>query len=509
MAMVVGAMAALMFGARVSGHWWGDDWALYVKQAQSLLDGNPGHAAAQNQFTIDGSVGPVFSPPIYPWGYPLLLAPFVAVVGADVDQLSIVSVLSASAFACAWYGLARPRLERIPTLIGTVAVSITPLLFDWTELIQPELPFLAITATALVGLDRLAASGSLVSIESRVAPLALLGLGAAASFMVRREGLAVVGAIAAAQLATGAVKATKPIIVRVLVPYATALVSVGIVMATLPTTLVPRYTGNSLTNVWRFSGDHIENLAEVSGLKKPWDESAVVLGSEVLGGVAVVGYVAAAVAGLMLAITLNRRRDVHLVVYAVGALLIGGSFRAPGNRFVASVAPIALLLGLVALAAGLRRYRGANFASWSVATLLLALVAGNLAHVYQRIDRVSEAAAIGFVEFGPTHPDSIEMFEAVKIFSDPADVVAAPKARALTLMTDRWAVQIDDQRPLAQGLEPALIVTETSAALTGLLLAQPDRFVEVWRNASFVLFQPRVAASAATNGDGSSSTASP
>jgi len=234
-----------------------------------------------------------------------------------------------------------------------------------------------------------------------------------------------------------------------------------------------------------------------------------VLGSELLGGVAVVGYVTAAIAGMLLALSLNRHRDAHLAVYALGALMIGGSFRAPGNRFVASVAPIALLLGVVALAAGIRALRGSNVAQLSIGVLLMTVVAGNLAHVNQRIDRASEASTIGFVEFGPTHPDAIEMFDAVETFSSLEEVVAAPKARALTLMTGRWAVQVSDDRPLGPGLQPAVIVTETESALTGLLLAQPDRFVEVWRNAGFVLFQPSVSARAATNGDGSSSTASP
>jgi hypothetical protein len=39
----------------------------------------------ENEFTVTMSRGPEFSPPLYPWGFPLVLAPFVAVWGTDLD----------------------------------------------------------------------------------------------------------------------------------------------------------------------------------------------------------------------------------------------------------------------------------------------------------------------------------------------------------------------------------------------------------------------------------------
>src|SRR4029077_18656867 len=142
-----------------------------------------------------------FSPPLYPWGFPIILAPFIAVVGVNLDKLTIVPVLCACLFACCWYYLARKRVGLAPALIGVAAVTITPLLLSWTELIQSEWPFMATVAVALVCLDRVAASGALADAHGRVVPLVVVGLAAAAAFTVRREGLAMVGAIAAAQLA--------------------------------------------------------------------------------------------------------------------------------------------------------------------------------------------------------------------------------------------------------------------------------------------------------------------
>ena len=176
LALVVGALAVVMYSTHRAGHWWGDDWALYIRQAKGLLDGHPNRVLIENEFTVNASDGPEFSPPLYPWGFPLILAPFVAVVGVNLDKLTIVPVLCACLFACCWYSLARRRVGLAPALIGVAAVTITPLLLSWTELIQSEWPFLAVVGVALVCLDRVAETGGLVDERGRVAPLIIVGL---------------------------------------------------------------------------------------------------------------------------------------------------------------------------------------------------------------------------------------------------------------------------------------------------------------------------------------------
>ena len=86
---------------------------------------------------------------------------------------------------------------------------MTPLLLSWTELIQSEWPFLAAVGVALACLDRVAAPARSSTDQQAVSPLVLVGLTAAAAFSVRREGLAMVGAIGAAQLA--AISPSAPI----------------------------------------------------------------------------------------------------------------------------------------------------------------------------------------------------------------------------------------------------------------------------------------------------------
>lgn len=500
LALVIGAMTAVMYASHLAGHWWGDDWALYIRQAEGLLDGDPGSVVDQNRFAVDSSRGAAFSPPLYPWGFPLLLAPAVAILGHDLDRLAIVPVLCAAVFACCWYALARPRIGAVPAMVGVVAVTLTPVLLGWTELIQSEWPFLAVTGVALVGIDRAARSGAFVAAAAPVFPLVLLGLGATASFSVRREGLAVTAAIAAAQVAAIVAARIVPwrleptargrLGARLILPHATALAGVGVLHVLLPSTLVPRYEGTSIANVWRLSDRHIKHIADISGLKRPWDADPMVLGNVVLGWAAVVAYFSIAFVGIALALGRNRHRDLHLVAYVVVAFVIGGSFRVAINRYVVSVAPIMSLLGLVAIATLMQYARRPRLAVVVVTMAALSIAAGNIANANVRIDAASRFADDGRTEWGPTHPAAVEMFEAVRSLTTDDDIIAAPKARATTLETDRLAVQVDDYRPIPEAVDLALVVTDRDAALADRLYAQPDRFEPVWQNARFILFRP-------------------
>jgi hypothetical protein len=497
LALLVGGMATLMFASHRPGHWWGDDWALYLRQAKSLVDGNPGEITADNEFTVTRSLGAPFSPPLYPWGFPLLLAPFIAVVGVDIDALTIVPVLSTCVFACAWFALVRHRLGTTVAFVSTPAITLGPLLFSWTELIQSELPFLAVTFGLLVALDRAVASRVLTDPTGRLLPLVLLGVGVAAAFTVRREGLAMSAAVVGAQLGlltTGAPPRREwfrdiQLTARLAIPHLAALATVYALQWTLPSTLVPKYDGTSIRNTYRFGDRHIKNIAEVIGVKRPWDRQIVVLGSPALGTVTIWALLLLALVGVVTAVTIHRRRDLHLVAYGVVAFAIGGSFRSAINRYMTTVGPIVLLLALVGLASVVGwRHRWIGLAAAGL--VAAALVTGNLANANLRIDSATRTADAGAVEFGPTHPTAVEMFEVVEANSGPDDVVAGPKARALTLVTDRRAIQVDQYRPLPDDWSPELVVVEIGSPTDlEMRTEHSDRYAEIWSNSRFAVYQ--------------------
>lgn len=495
LSLLVGAMAAVMLATHRAGHWWGDDWALYLRQAEGLVSGDPRRVLEENEFAVTMSRGAAFSPPLYPWGFPLVLAPFVAVWGADIDRLAVVPVLSACAFACGWYLLARGRIGVVASMIGVAAITLSPLLLGWTELIQSEWTFMAVATWALVALDRAVAGDRILGPAARWTTLVALGLWAAAAFSVRREGLAVIAAIGAAQLAALVAACRRDhhrsvdavLVGRLVAPHAVAGAAVWLLQVVLPTTVIPRYSGTSPWKMWEHRGEHVDHLLEIVGLKRPWEDDPTVFGDATLGWIAAGLFFGLAVPGLVWALT--RRRDVHLAIYALAAFAIGGSFRVAINRYLSTVGPILLLLGLAFLVRCLAPARR-PWLMTSVATLAVAAIAaGNVANAHIRIDRAAETAARGTVEWGPTHPDALAMFAEVRALTGPDEVVAAPKARAMTFATERRAVQVDDYRALPD-IELALVVTEPGTEIHRALLGDPT-YERVWSNPRFTIFAPR------------------
>ncbi|MFP5488592.1 MAG: hypothetical protein ACLGHQ_09840, partial [Acidimicrobiia bacterium] len=244
--------------------------------------------------------------------------------------------------------------------------------------------------------------------------------------------------------------------------------------------------GTSPWKIWEHRWDHVDHLLEIVGLKRPWEQDPTVLGNATIGWVIAGLFFAVALPGLVWALT--RRADVHLAVYALVAFVIGASFRVPVNRYLATVAPLLLLLAL-ALVARLARSGPRPWIAGLLTTVAVgAIAAGNLANAHLRIDRADEFAAAGSVEWGPTHPDAVEMFDQVRERTDPDDVIGAPKARAMTFATERLAVQVDDFRPIPE-IGVALVVTEPGTEIHRTLLGDAT-FEPVWSNTRFSIFEP-------------------
>jgi hypothetical protein len=513
LALVVGLIAAVMLGSRRPGHWWGDDWALYIRQAEGLLHLNPGEVARANEFTVGQSSGAPFSPPLYPWGFPLALAVAIPFVGSDVDGLAIVQVIAACAFACAWFALARPRVGAPVALVGVVAVAVTPVLLSWGELIQSEWVFLAAAGIGLVWLDWLARTRRLLPGDAvgqgALWSLALLGVWAAFVFEIRREGLAMIAAIATAQAAALLFdrrqldwrnrRAVGRLAAWLVLPHACMGAITLLIKVALPSVIVPRYSGNSVTNTWERFDRNVDHVLEVAGLKRAGRPDPTVLGSTRWGWIVAGVWLGLVVVGVLLALSWRLRRDGFLVAYALVAFVIGASAQASLNRYFATVAPVLTLLGACALAAivrlPLRRYArvGTIVPAVVVALALGGIVIANGRDARVRLRNTDRILDAGTIEWGAQHPAAEEMYSAVRGFTSVDAVVASPKARAMGLLTERASIQVDNYRPIPQDVDVALLVVEPGSGDAGKVAEQvagDPAWREVWRNTRFVLYEP-------------------
>ena len=141
--VVVGALLAILLHR--NGHNQGDDFALYLRQARSLFDGDTAQVVADNRFAVLNS-DRGFSPIAYPWGFPLLLAPFVHLWGLDYDRLKLVEV----ACFCAWivlaHGIVRRRAGRWVAIAIAAVLATAPALLAHTDQLLSEYPHAMVLA---------------------------------------------------------------------------------------------------------------------------------------------------------------------------------------------------------------------------------------------------------------------------------------------------------------------------------------------------------------------------
>jgi hypothetical protein len=265
---------------------------------------------------------------------------------------------------------------------------------------------------------------------------------------------------------------------RVLAPY------VGFVAATvgfqllLPTTLLPD-NGNSRAFIPDRLSDAPAVIARQLGLGLDHSLGMVVIAMAVVG--AVLG---------------TRRRpsfDGPLVVLTVmSALLISTHFRLI-DRYWFQVTPWVLYFAAVAVlevARWLLRQR----AGVAIAVAVVPLIALAVAHTIVLPGDISEARdfnADGRTQFGPAHPAVSPIFDAVSAITPADSVIAFYRARTMTLMTDRQAIQTTTLATMQRSADFFAQRRTSDYSQVKLTAAEAEDlgFEEVWRDGTWILWR--------------------
>ncbi len=318
--------AACAVALHRSGHTQGDDFALYLRQARSLFDGDVADVVADNRFSVLWSDGP-FSPIAYPWGWPIILSPFVHLWGFDYDRLKLVEV----ALLCVWlvllHGIVRRRIGRLAALAVTAVFATAPVYLVHTDQLLTEIPQLVAVCVFIWWYDRIRRTSTLL--DAPLTQLAVLGCLVTVAFNVRRESIALVGVIVVMQVVdlfrqrrleprrTGSwdeVTATwRRHGTAIVTPYLAFGVSVAFFQFLLPTALLP------------------DNDNELSYLDDRFKEYPAILADQLgLGGHTWVGVVILLVALAGAIVGVRRRPTLDGPLLALGlisALAIGTHLR--------------------------------------------------------------------------------------------------------------------------------------------------------------------------------------
>lgn len=186
-------LIAIIIGSSIltRGHIWGDDFASYVMQAQSILNGSTDEFVQHNSFTIfesSSQIGPV----AYPWGYPLFLTPAYALKGNHPLALKLPGILFYAGFLVCLYSLMNLRLTKTESLLVTGLFAVNSLLLGFLDHIASDIPFLFFSTLTLWLMLR---DG-----DKRPKEFMAIGCAAAFAFFIRTTGILLLASFFACQV---------------------------------------------------------------------------------------------------------------------------------------------------------------------------------------------------------------------------------------------------------------------------------------------------------------------
>ncbi len=169
----------------IDSHDWGGDFAMYINQAENIVEAVP---QTENNY-IFNEENAVLGPKTYPIGFPLILAPIYAAFGnnisAFIDLMAVLSVL----FGLMIFVLLRDRVHWVFALIISVGISYHTTLLFFKREVMADIPFALFALLALYAIDKkkwwIAGLSLLLAVLTKSVGLSLLF---AASFLFFMKG---------------------------------------------------------------------------------------------------------------------------------------------------------------------------------------------------------------------------------------------------------------------------------------------------------------------------------
>lgn len=457
--LIVLVSGAISFCLLTRGHSWLDDFASYLMQAKSIVNGSMAEFVHRNAFTVTTSSYPP-GPAAYPWGFPLLLAPVYIIFGMNTLAFKLVNTLFYALFLVTFFGLARTRLKDGEALLLTATLGFSPALLMAHDQIISDIPFLFFCTLGLFLTEFFIAQNSKSSPQStqrdtkenlkssffvllralRGEKVFLLGIsiGAAifAASFIRTNGVLLFIPLALGQFLQ--LRAQRHLS---WMPAITPYLTFGILFAA-QALIFPNGQDSYLSHFSMFSLSRLwENFVFYLWLPA-WLFREIPAG-EWLYPVWMIFVV--------VSIAKHGKRDLPLHAYSLGtvALYILWPER-QGLRFIYPILPLMLILafdGMKLTAASLTA-KWQSAAGWALRGLWLVVIVVSLS--------ISAGAAGANLAAeratnGPFDPVSGEMFSFLREKTSPQSIIIFFRPRALRLLTDRDTFMTEHCTDLPKG----------------------------------------------------------
>jgi hypothetical protein len=489
-----------------SGHGWGDDFALYINQARGLLEGTAAEVVANNRFSMDNSAFPAFTPIAYPWGTSLLLLPIVIVFGINYSMLKLVPTLAFVASVFLYRRIADRRFGRFAVVAVTLTVAFNPWYIWATDAVLSDLPFMATVFAALVAIDRAVERGTLLA--GRHPDALVAGALIAAAFHIRREGLGLLLAVAAAQFAlwryrqrtdlpsephdgpTGWSAMAGPWLSFAVVGGVGHLLFPAPIRGNVDVAGDPGLSQVEPNLIW-----YRESFAELVGLKRIGDEPVQAFGVHWLGTTLLwtllLAAIAAAIWAIGRAVAGRGSIDVSIVGAVVGMGLIVMMTPYHYQRYLMTLAPLVLLLAVRGIAQLIGLVRSWDRGGWAPQLAVsLVLLAPLALHIDVTTNSLRFHSAVDYVHRGPEDRPTQELWNAVRRYTDGRDVVVFFQARSMTFYTRRLSIVGNNEQMMVERGDWYAMERDSDYLQTPLTdeRAAELGFVRVWQNDRYVLW---------------------
>lgn len=483
------------------GHDWGDDFSLYVHQAKSIVEGNPGEVIADTRFSVIQSGWP-FSPNGYPWGWPLVLAPGILLWGVNYYKLKLIVT---AMFLLALFLFFRFTARRTGYLGALALVGVfgtNSFYVGWTGSVLSEFCFWASALFTLLCFDRYRKTGAWLNESLR--PGVTAGLALTWTMNVRREGLGlvlgllvicVVEGLSRRQEIKDSSRTLREHLRRLLTPFVTFGLGMVVFQILLPTDFLPNAQKSGPENIRRNLEVGKKIIGEQLGIKDPGDLPFRWMHNSAWGQIAISLIVGLAIAGLILRFLTATRQDGWLVGAVLGHAYVVTSAPSSEGRYYYALTPWVAYFAFQALPTAVTVFRRNRrtipklFAARIIATVGIGcLIASNLPEFTNALKYHKEYS---YVENGPDTPDAIDMFNAVRTYTRPNDVILFFRARGLNLYTDRRTVENSDLKRMSTIADWYVMVKGSTYSQT---LVTPETAASyglqsVWENSTWVLWR--------------------
>lgn len=436
------------------GQAWGDDFAAYIMQAKSILNGTETQYLVGSAFSVNySSLG--FGPVTVPWGYPAFLALLYPLVGLNPLALNASNILFLVLFTIFFTLLLKNRLAPLAAILAAAVVVFSPKVITYENNITSDIAFMSLSTLSLLLIDRFTCGDH--DSSASVGENAALGAAIFLAFFVRATGILLLVTLLACQILSLYRRGFGPggrrkRITAWLAPYLAFGLLLGITALAFPSSqgyvhenlsyIAHTFTlGMVKDHLWYYF--HRVDTSFLNSLPGPLIVYGILLGFFALGLIARLG------------------KDDAIMIYSalyIPVIVIYpslGGFRLlfPVLPFFVYFSYLGMNIGFSGLQEAYRRVGQVIIPSFWLIILLfflsscIALARANL--------------AAGRQMAGPFDPSSTEMFNFVKVSTPPDSVIVFFKPRAMHLLADRNAIAINQCNLLNRGNLVVLLKGET------------------------------------------------